>query len=191
MVPALQNPARTALIIVDVQNDFLPGGALAVPEGDLILPPINQLVRQEFAAIIATRDWHPAAHVSFISEGGPWPVHCVAGTTGADFPSGLDQSHISHIIHKGLDPACDSYSGFFDNERRHSTGLDALLHGLDIEHVLLAGLALDFCVRATAQDASQLGFNTTLSLSASRGIAADPCPCLEELRKIGVTIATD
>ncbi|GBQ87438.1 nicotinamidase [Asaia krungthepensis] len=189
MVPTLQNPARTALIIVDVQNDFLPGGALAVPKGDLILPPVNQLVRQDFAAIIATRDWHPAAHVSFISEGGPWPVHCVAGTAGADFPSELDRSRISHIIHKGLDPACDSYSGFFDNERRHSTGLNALLRGLSIEHVVLCGLALDFCVNATARDALKLGFTTTLIRSACRGIAPDDGPCLSALRDSGVTIA--
>lgn len=181
-------PGRKALVIVDVQNDFLPGGALAVPQGDRILPVVNSLIRRDFDIVIASRDWHPPEHCSFGTAGGPWPTHCVAGTAGADFPPALDQTRFGHIVHKGLDPDCDSYSAFFDNEQKHSTGLDALLRGLGIHHVTLCGLALDFCVSATARDARSLGFETSLAVSAYRGIAEDPAPVLAALIAIGVNV---
>lgn len=179
---------KRALIVVDVQNDFLPGGALAVPQGDLIVPAINDLMKQDFAAVIASRDWHPAHHCSFLPDGGLWPAHCVAGTRGADFAPSLDQSRLSHIVHKGMDRHCDSYSAFFDNDHVSSTGLDALLRGLGIERITLCGLALDFCVSATARDARRLGFETTLIEAACRGIAQNPSPALDELRGAGVHI---
>ncbi|GBR11707.1 nicotinamidase [Asaia spathodeae] len=179
---------RRALLVIDVQNDFLPGGTLAVPKGDLILPAVNALMTQDFDAIIASRDWHPQNHISFVPQGGDWPIHCVAGTGGADFSPHLHQNRLSHIVHKGLDPACDSYSAFFDNDQRHSTGLDALLRGLGITHVTLCGLALDFCVAATARDARKLGFETVISLAACKGIAEDPAACLNALEALGVKI---
>lgn len=179
---------KQALIVVDVQNDFLPGGALAVPQGDLILPAVNDLMTQGFAAVIASRDWHPPHHCSFLPDGGLWPVHCVAGDKGADFAPGLNQSRLSHIVHKGMERNCDSYSAFFDNDHVSSTGLDALLRGLDIERITLCGLALDFCVSATACDARRLGFETTLVGGACRGIAENPTPALDALREAGVHI---
>ncbi|WP_438382029.1 nicotinamidase [Asaia sp. BMEF1] len=188
MTSSLPAVPRRALLVIDVQNDFMPGGALAVPGGDLILPAVNALLTQNFDVRIASRDWHPENHVSFVPQGGDWPVHCVAGTQGADFSPRLDQSRLSHIVHKGLDPACDSYSAFFDNDQRHSTGLDALLRGLGVESVTICGLALDFCVAATARDARKLGFDTVIKRAACRGIAADDTICLSDLGALGIKI---
>lgn len=188
MASSLPAAPRRALLVIDVQNDFLSGGTLAVPDGDLVLSAVNALMTQAFDARIASRDWHPENHVSFAPQGGNWPIHCVAGTQGADFSSHFDQSRLSHIVHKGLDPACDSYSAFFDNDQRHSTGLDALLRGLNINHVTICGLALDFCVAATALDARKLGFETVVKRAACRGIAADDTLCLSELAALGVQI---
>jgi len=179
---------RKALLLIDVQNDFLPGGALGVPNGDAIFPAIDTLLSLDFAAVIASRDWHPPEHCSFTPYGGPWPVHCVAGTRGADFSPRLNQSRLSHIVHKGLDIACDSYSAFFDNDQVHATGLEGLLRGLDIGHVTLCGLALDYCVAATARDARRLGLATDIALPACRGIAPDPAACLTKLRMLGVNL---
>ncbi|GAB6854754.1 nicotinamidase [Asaia astilbis] len=182
--------SRHALIVIDIQNDFLPGGALAINEGDLILPTVNALLQQDFTAVIASRDWHPEHHISFTAQGGPWPVHCVAGTSGAAFAPGLDQRSLTHIIHKGTRESCDSYSAFFDNEQQASTGLDALLRGFYIEKVTLCGLALDVCVAATARDARSQGFETSIALNACKGIAADETPCLQELSELGIKLIT-
>ncbi|WP_418610320.1 isochorismatase family protein [Gluconobacter cerinus] len=179
---------HSALIIVDVQNDFLPHGALAVPRGDEIIAQVNTLSHLGFGAVIATQDWHPADHCSFASHGGPWPEHCVAASSGADFPKSLDLSPISHIIHKGMAQNRDSYSAFFDNDRVTSTGLNALLSGLSINHVVICGLALDFCVAATAEDAMRCGFRTDIALEACRGINADQSPLLQKLRSNGITL---
>lgn len=178
-----------ALLIVDAQNDFLPGGALAVPEGDAIVPVVNDLACSGFNLVVATRDWHPADHCSFTAQGGPWPAHCVAGTKGADFPEALDLRPVGHIVHKGLDPARDSYSAFFDNEYAASTGLDGLLRARGISGVVVCGLALDFCVAATARDALRCGFWARIVPRACRAIAPDAACVLEELRAEGIMIA--
>ena len=180
--------SRSALILVDIQNDFLPGGALAVPDGDSILEAVNALARHPFRAVIATQDWHPSHHCSFSSQGGPWPVHCVAGTHGADFPEALTPEPITHIIRKGVLQERDSYSGFLDNDRATSTGLDGLLKGLGIDHVVVCGLALDYCVMATALDAVSCGYQTDVVPEACRGISTDPTATLEKLEKQGVQL---
>lgn len=160
-----------ALIIVDVQNDFLPGGALEVPDGDAVIPPLNRLAALPFGCVVATQDWHPPDHISFAAQGGPWPVHCVHASAGADFPDLLDLRPVTHIIHKGTTRGRDSYSAFFDNEGETSTGLDGLLRALGIERVVIGGLALDYCVAATARDAARLGFTTIIVPDACRAVA--------------------
>lgn len=164
-------PARDdALIIVDVQNDFLPGGALAIDNGDAVIAPLNRLARLDFGCVVATQDWHPANHLSFHAQGGGWPAHCIRGSTGAAFADALDTGPITHIIRKGVRADRDSYSGFFDNSGQFSTGLDGLLHALGIRRVLIGGLALDYCVAATARDAARLGFTTLVIEDACRAV---------------------
>ncbi len=174
-----------ALILIDLQNDFMPGGALAVPDGDQVVPLANRLMKQ-FDLIVATQDWHPPNHGSFASqhEGKHvgdvvlldgieqilWPDHCVQGTWGAEFHPQLDVASIDHIIRKGTDPQVDSYSGFFDNGRRHATGLASLLREHGIDEVAVMGLATDYCVKSTALDAVDLGFKTTLIRDGCRGV---------------------
>lgn len=175
-----------ALLIVDMQNDFLPGGALAVPHGDALLPAINQLAHMPFDAVIASKDWHPAQHCSFSEQGGPWPTHCVAGTHGAALHAELTITPISHIIHKGMKSGAECYSAFAD-EYNTSTGLTGLLTGLGIRRVILCGVALDYCVSATALDSVKAGFETVLLRDFSRAIN-DPTPLLSTLSKEGVTL---
>ncbi|NVK16365.1 MAG: bifunctional nicotinamidase/pyrazinamidase [Rhodobacteraceae bacterium] len=169
-----------ALIVVDVQNDFCPGGALAVPGGDEVVAPINAMMGR-FDAVILTQDWHPAGHSSFASSHpgkapfettempyGPqvlWPDHCVQGTEGAAFRKGL-RTDGDLIIRKGFRPAIDSYSGFFENDQITPTGLEGYLRSRGMTHLTLAGLATDFCVAFTALDAARLGFGVTVQLSA-------------------------
>ncbi|UWQ79540.1 bifunctional nicotinamidase/pyrazinamidase [Leisingera sp. S132] len=176
-----------ALIVVDVQNDFCPGGALAVPGGDEVVAPINAMMGR-FDAVILTQDWHPAAHSSFASSHpgkapfettempyGPqvlWPDHCVQGTDGAAFHKDL-RTDGDLIIRKGFRPAIDSYSGFFENDQTTPTGLEGYLRSRGITHLTLAGLATDFCVAFTALDAAGLGFGVTVQLSACRAIDLD------------------
>ena len=194
------------LIITDVQNDFLPGGALAVPEGDLIIPIINRL-QAEFPLVAATQDWHPANHGSFaVNHPGRqpydqidlnglsqtlWPVHCVQGSTGADLASSLERQRIARIFQKGTDPAIDSYSGFFDNGHRKGTGLAEWLEAKGVSDVYLCGLATDYCVKFTALDAVQLGFATHIVEDACRGINVRPndvADAIEEMRRLDVQI---
>ena len=179
-----------ALVIVDVQNDFLPGGALAVPEGDKIIPVINQLSRISswFNVVVATQDWHPRGHKSFASAHGKplfekitlngleqilWPDHCVQGGDGAKVAQGLDTSRISHTFQKGSDPEVDSYSGFFDNGQRHSTGMGEWLKKRGVTDLVIVGLATDFCVKWTALDALRLGFKTIVVRDACRAVVPD------------------
>jgi nicotinamidase/pyrazinamidase len=176
------------LIVTDPQVDFCPGGALAVPEGDAIMPVVNRLARR-FAHVVITQDWHPPGHMSFASahpgnrpfdtievEYGPqtlWPDHCVQNTPGAAFHPMLDIPHAELVIRKGYHPAIDSYSAFRENDRRTPTGLAGYLRERGFKHVTLCGLATDFCVFFSAIDAREAGFDTALVLDASRGIDLD------------------
>ena len=178
-----------ALLLVDIQNDFLPGGALAVADGDAVVPVANALL-PHFDLVVATQDCHPANHGSFAAnhpdkspyevtdlhglEQVLWPVHCVQGTQGADFASGLDLPAVHQVFPKGTDARIDSYSGFFDNGRRKSTGLDAFLFDRGVEEVYVMGLAADFCVKFTALDAVGLGFRTFLVTDGTRGVNLQP-----------------
>lgn len=197
-----------ALIIVDLQNDFLPGGALAVSRGDEIIPLVNQLVHHPFDLIVATKDWHPKNHKSFAATHDKqpgehirlhgidqilWPVHCVQDTKGAEFAPGWNVSFVHRIIKKGTDENIDSYSTFFDNEHLKETGLADFLKGRNIEEIYLAGLATDYCVKYSVIDAIQLGFNTYVIEDACRGVnlqAYDSDTALEEMRSLGAHIIT-
>lgn len=174
-----------ALILVDIQNDFLPGGALAVPRGEEIIRMVNNLVTR-FSLVVATQDWHPANHGSFASAhpgkdvfelhqlGGLdqvlWPDHCVQGTNGAEFASELNLNTVEAIFRKGTDVGIDSYSGFFDNGRKKATGMGDYLKGRGVKKVFVCGLAADFCVGFTALDALSLGFETIVLEDATRAI---------------------
>jgi nicotinamidase/pyrazinamidase len=174
-----------ALLLIDIQNDFLPGGALAVPEGDQVIPVVNQL-QPHFDLVVATQDWHPPDHKSFAAnhpgnnpfdvielqgqEQVLWPAHCVQGTPGADFAAALQLNRVEAIFRKGMDPGIDSYSGFFDNGHLKSTGLADYLHSKKITQVFVAGLAGDYCVYFTAKDALLEGFKTFLVEDACRPI---------------------
>jgi nicotinamidase/pyrazinamidase len=199
-----------ALIIIDVQNDFVPGGALAVREGDLVVPVINQLQQLKgsaFSVVVATQDWHPRDHGSFAANHPGtkvgdvidlaglrqilWPVHCVQETRGAEFVASLDRSAIDHVVRKGTDPTIDSYSGFFDNGHRKATGLDAYLKQRGVNDVYVCGLATDYCVKFTALDARQLGYQTHLIEDATRGVELRPgdvARAVEEMRRAGVDV---
>jgi nicotinamidase/pyrazinamidase len=176
-----------ALIIVDFQNDFTPGGALAVPEGDRIADRLNALAASgDYDVVVATRDWHPPDHGSFAEQGGPWPVHCVAGTPGAELHPALDRAPIDAVIDKGQDPSTEGYSGF------DATGLAELLRERDVEQVTVVGLATDYCVKNTALDALREGFAVTVDSTAVRGVEVqdgDSQRALEEVRAAGAGVA--
>ena len=180
--------AHDALLIIDVQNDFLDGGALAVPNGTEVVEPINRLAHKPFGAIIASQDWHPARHCSFKEQEGPWPVHCVAGTSGAKFPLLLDERPITQIIRKGTSPSRDSYSAFLDNDRETKTGLDGLLKNLGIQRVFITGVALDYCVAATAFDAANLGYEVHVIPEACRSIADDCSDLFSKFEKATIRL---
>ena len=193
-----------ALIVVDVQNDFCPGGALAVPGGDEVVAPINAMM-DHFDAVILTQDWHPAGHSSFASSHpgkAPfettempygtqvlWPDHCVQGTVGAAFHKEL-RTGGDLIIRKGFRSAIDSYSGFFENDQTTPTGLEGYLRSRGITHLTLAGLATDFCVAFTALDAARLGFGVTVQLPACRAIDLDGSlkAALAQMEQAGVKL---
>jgi nicotinamidase/pyrazinamidase len=174
-----------ALIIVDVQNDFLPGGTLAVKDGDEVIPVINKL-QSHFELVVATQDWHPADHKSFASshpgkkifeeillDGLPqvlWPDHCVQESRGAEFSSLLETKKIEAIFRKGMDKNIDSYSGFFDNGKKKATGMGAYLKGRGVTAIYVCGLAADYCVNFTALDGLDLGFESTILADATRPI---------------------
>jgi len=178
-----------ALIIVDVQADFCPGGALAVPDGDAIVPRANALARSGgFDLVVATRDWHPVDHGSFVTADppGPWPVHCVHGTPGAELHPDLDLRPVALVLDKGTAVDTEGYSGF------DGTDLAALLHGRGVEHLTVVGLATDYCVRATALDARAEGFAVTVDAAATRAVELEPGDgerALEELRAAGVSVS--
>lgn len=194
---------NTALVVVDVQNDFCAGGALAVPDAEAVLPVVNRLMRC-FQRVILSQDWHPPGHISFASshpgrrifsrvdlpsgEQVLWPDHCVAGTSGAAFHEGLEIPADAAIIRKGLRSDIDSYSAFFENDRRSEVGLDAILRASDVRGIVLAGLATDYCVLHTALDARMLGYDVTVIESGCRGIDLDGslAAAWSQLAKAGV-----
>jgi nicotinamidase/pyrazinamidase len=196
---------RDVLIVTDPQRDFCPGGALAVPEGDQIMPLVNRLARH-FAHVVVTQDWHPPGYLSFASahsgrkpfetievDYGPqtlWPDHCVQGTAGAAFHSALDIPHAELVIRKGYHPLIDSYSAFRENDGKTPTGLTGYLRERGLERVTLCGLATDFCVYFSAIDARKAGFETSLVLEASRAIDADGslARALSAMREAGVEL---
>jgi nicotinamidase/pyrazinamidase len=196
-----------ALLVIDVQNDFCPGGSLAVADGDRVVPVINRLAPR-FQKVVATQDWHPPGHVSFASShpgAAPfqtvelpgagrqmlWPEHCLAGSRGAELHPGLETAPFSLIVRKGSRVELDSYSAFFENDRSTPTGLNACLRELGFEELYLCGLATDVCVYYSAQDALRLGFAVRLVQDACRGIdqpAGSLQERLRELRRAGVRI---
>ena len=196
---------QDVLLIVDVQKDFCPSGALAVPDGDAIVPAVNRLARQ-FAHVVLTQDWHPPGHSSFASAhpghapfemiempyGSQvlWPDHCVQGTAGAAFHDGLDPSRAELVLRKGYHAAIDSYSAFRENDRRTETGLAGYLRERGFSHITLCGLATDFCVLYSALDAVAAGFAASVVLDACRGIDVDGsvARALDEMRRVAVTL---
>ncbi len=178
-----------ALIVVDLQNDFCPGGALAVPAGDQIVPLVNELMEQFARAgqpIFATRDWHPEGHVSFKARGGIWPPHCVQGTPGAEFHSDLRLPSAATVITKGDTLDKDAYSGF------DGTSLARQLQEAGVEGLVVCGLATDYCVRATALDGLKAGFQVEVRQAAVRGVEVAPGDsqkALDELQAAGVLLA--
>jgi nicotinamidase/pyrazinamidase len=197
-----------ALILVDIQNDFCPGGALAVPDGDAVVAAANRAIAAS-RLVVATQDWHPADHGSFaVNQPGRkpyelgelaglpqvlWPAHCVQWTGGAQFHPGLDTSRIARVFPKGTDATIDSYSGFFDNGRRKSTGLGEWLRAQGVDAVSVCGLATDYCVKATALDAIGLGLRVTLLADACRGVGLTPsdvADALAAMAQAGVVIGS-
>jgi nicotinamidase/pyrazinamidase len=198
--------SRAALVLIDLQNDFLRGGALAVPDGNAVIEVANRL-QPCFDLVVATQDWHPRDHVSFAEnhpgksvgetievDGRPqrlWPVHCVQNTQGAALAPALDTRHVAHRVHKGTNPRIDSYSGFFGNGHRNHTDLEDYLRQRGVTKVYLAGLATDYCVKSTAQDARHLGFEVVVIEDGCRGIHASGVErALTELSAAGVEIVS-
>lgn len=199
----LYDRKTSVLLVVDVQNDFCPGGALAVKDGDAVIGPCNEAMRR-FDHVVLTQDWHPAGHVSFASAwpgrelfsqvetaGSAqtlWPDHCVAGTRGADFHPDLDSSRASLVLRKGRSKGLDSYSAFLENDRRTETGLAAYLKALGIRRIFVAGLATDYCVLYTGLDALSEGFEVAILTDAVRGVDIPPGSAkaaLERLEGLG------
>ena len=196
MMKLIPNITRTLLLLVDVQNDFCPGGALAVLDGDAVIEPLNALSAALAAAggrVAASQDWHPRGHCSFgPSDQGLWPEHCVQGEWGAAFHDKLDLKPVSLIVRKGFRQGLDSYSAFFENDRSTSTGLEGGIKQMNIETVIIGGLATDYCVFYSAMDSRRLGFNTIVVEDAVRGVN---CPegsvekALAEMRANGILFA--
>jgi nicotinamidase/pyrazinamidase len=198
---------KSALIIIDVQNDFLPGGALPVPGGDQILPLMNQLLDFPFDLVVASKDWHPPEHCSFArthpdKKAGEliqlgtvdqilWPVHCVQHSYGSEFSKAWHSEKVHAIFYKGIDPAIDSYSAFFDNQRLKSTGLGEFLKSRQISCLYVAGLATDYCVKYSVLDALGLGFKVDLIEDACRGIhAKSTAEAIQQMKSAGAAITT-
>lgn len=197
---------KRALIVVDIQNDFLPGGALAVPGGDKVIPVANAMLKKNFDLKVATQDWHPPGHGSFASNRGGkvgdiselgglpqvlWPDHCVQETHGADFHHDIDLSRVTRVFRKGTDAEIDSYSGFFDNGHRKSTGMGEWLKEQGVTDVYILGLATDYCVKYSALDAVKLGFRTHVIEDGCRGVELKPgdsAAALDEMRRAGVDV---
>jgi nicotinamidase/pyrazinamidase len=176
-----------ALLIIDFQNDFTAGGALAVPDGDAIADRVNELIASGgFDLVVATRDWHPADHGSFEAQGGPWPPHCVQGTHGAELHPALDREAIDAVVDAGYRPDLEGYSGF------EETDLAAILREHDVDEVTVVGLATDYCVKETAADALREGLRVSVDRAGVRGIDVQPGDserALDELRAAGAQVS--
>lgn len=197
-----------ALLIVDVQNDFIPGGALPVTDGHLVVGVINKLLERGFDYVIASKDWHPKDHMSFADnhekEVGEvvtidgvdqilWPVHCVEESLGAEFVEGLRVDKIDAVIYKGTDKEIDSYSAFFDNNRKKATQLESVLKEKNVDRLYVCGLATDYCVKFTVLDALDLGFDVYLVADGCRGVnlkSGDSDAAIEEVRNAGAHVIT-
>lgn len=195
-----------ALVLVDIQNDFLPHGALEVKDGDQILPVVDQLLNLPFDVIVATKDWHPPDHGSFAIQHQKqmgehvllngvdqilWPIHCVQGTPGAEFSTAWNWHKVEKVFYKGTDQNVDSYSTFFDNGRRRSTGLAAYLHEKGVHNIYVAGLATDYCVKYSVLDGLRLGFNVIVVADACRAVnlhEGDEAQAFETMRNAGAAI---
>ena len=197
-----------ALLLIDIQNDFLPGGSLAVPEGDAVIPVANEHIAQGgWDIVYATQDWHPADHGSFASQhagktpgelvrlGGVdqilWPDHCIQQSSGAELAADLHQEAIDEIVYKGVDSQIDSYSGFYDNGKQRATGLEDLLKQRGVREVWIMGLATDYCVKFTVLDALEAGFEVRLVLDGCRGVNLQPGDvekAIEDMRAAGAII---
>ncbi|MBA3721190.1 MAG: bifunctional nicotinamidase/pyrazinamidase [Parachlamydiaceae bacterium] len=191
------------LLLVDIQNDFIPGGTLPVKDGDRIIPLVKEMVWMPFDLIVATKDWHPTTHASFADNHGQepgkhitldgidqilWPRHCVQGTWGAEFASGWDTTQVEKVVYKGTDPNIDSYSTFFDNAHLRSTGLEHYLKGKGVKKIFIVGLATDYCVLFSVLDAIQLGFDPYVVLEGCKGVNIHPADsehALEAMKKAG------
>ncbi|CRX39359.1 bifunctional nicotinamidase/pyrazinamidase [Estrella lausannensis] len=196
------------LLIVDIQYDFLPGGALGVKEGDQVVPVINQLTQLPFDVVVASQDWHPIGHGSFASthqktpgevvslKGLPqilWPDHCVQGSKGAEIVSSLDVTKLAAVIPKGTDPDIDSYSAFFDNGHKKATGLDPFLKEKGVKELYIAGLATDYCVKFSTLDALALGYDVFVVIDACRAVNLNPLDeqeAISEMQSRGARIVT-
>lgn len=197
---------QKALILVDIQKDFVPGGALPAENGREVVPVANRLM-DAFELVVATQDWHPAGHLSFASnhegqevgdkielkglEQALWPDHCVQGTEGAEFVDGLRKGPIEKVFRKGVDKEIDSYSGFYDNGHRRPTGLSDYLREKGVEEVYIAGLATDVCVKYTTLDALKEGFDTYVAIDGCRGVNMEPgdvAAAVEEMKEAGAEI---
>lgn len=197
---------QNALILVDLQNDFCPGGSLAVKSGDEVIQVANQLM-PHFATVIATKDWHPAEHLSFAanhpnhqvgdrvelnqSQQILWPIHCVAETKGAEFHANLETKALTKIIHKGTNKFIDSYSAFFDNCHLRATGLHEYLQSLGIRHIVIMGLATDYCVKYTVLDACMLGLTVSVVIDGCRGVdlaEGDSERAFQEMQAVGAKL---
>ena len=192
------------LVIVDIQNDFLKGGSLAVPEGEKIIKPINKIIKQ-YDLVIATKDWHPKNHISFASNHTDkkigdiinvngldqvlWPDHCIQNSFGSDFPEQLDISKLAKVVYKGSDADIDSYSGFYDNANFRSTGLSDYLKSKNINKIDYVGLATDYCLKYTALDSVSEGFKTRVLINCIKGIDEKDCKlALNEMKSKGVEL---
>jgi nicotinamidase/pyrazinamidase len=197
-----------ALLLVDLQNDFVPGGARAVPDGDQVIPIANRL-QPQFDLVVATQDWHPANHGSFASQHAGrqvgevidlnglrqvlWPDHCVQHRWGAEFVSSVQTDRIAAVFRKGTDPGVDSYSAFFDNGHRQTTGLADYFRGRGVDELYIAGLATDYCVKFSVLDAVSLGFRVHVVAGACRAVNLQPGDgdhALDEIRGAGATVVT-
>jgi nicotinamidase/pyrazinamidase len=176
-----------ALLIIDFQNDFTPGGALPVTDGDAIAGRVQELIDSgDFDLVVATRDWHPPNHASFAAQGGPWPPHCVQNTPGAELHDSLDRAKVDVIVDAGYEPHLEGYSGF------EETNLAAVLREHEIDELTVVGLATDYCVKHTAAEALEEGFRVTIDRGGIRGIDVEPGDserALEELRAAGATLS--